>query len=285
MIETYKRTELSKLREACGFQFSKALGQNFLVDRNIIEKILDGADVSETDDIIEIGAGAGALTVPLARRARFVYAVEIDRRIIPMLRLAAEGLDNVEIVHADFLLLDPRTLTERYKLIGNLPYSITTPILARAIEGRGAGMPERMVFMVQKEVGERLLAPPGSRTYGAISVLVQYYCAAERICDVSREVFVPKPNVDSMVIRFTPYNDLADDPEIAREMFRIVKAGFGMRRKTLRNSLGRLGYTEGTLLAALEAIGIDPARRAETLGARDYYTLAKTLMNGMCGKL
>jgi 16S rRNA (adenine1518-N6/adenine1519-N6)-dimethyltransferase len=273
MIETYKRSELAKLCQEHEFRFSKALGQNFLADRNIIEKILDASGAEPDDDVFEIGAGAGALTVPLAKRARRVFAVEIDHRLIPILKRVTEGIGNIEILHDDYLRIDPGGFSERHTLIGNLPYSLTSPILAKAIEER----PQRMVFMVQKEVAERLLAQPGGRDYGAISVLAQYHTEAKRVCDVSREVFMPRPNVDSMVLRFDPRDNARDDTETVRLMFRLVKAGFSMRRKTLRNSLGKLGVPEETLLSALEAVGVDPGLRAETLAPRRYYAIAEAL--------
>ncbi|MDR1796217.1 MAG: 16S rRNA (adenine(1518)-N(6)/adenine(1519)-N(6))-dimethyltransferase RsmA [Clostridiales Family XIII bacterium] len=288
MREPYNKSELAALCKAFGFTFSKSLGQNFLVDRNIAAKIADACGLDAGADVVEIGAGAGALTVLLAARARRVFAVELDGHLIPMLSAVCEGLPNVTVLHEDFLKIEPGRLSPRYVLAGNLPYQITSQVLAKAAEGAGgAGAMGgggggdagclRMVFMVQKEVADRLLAAPGGRTYGAISVLVQYHCEPELVCDVSREVFMPKPKVGSAVVRLTPRGNAADDPAVTARMFRLVKAGFGQRRKTLRNALASAGYPEDTLLAALEAAGIDPARRAETLGPRDWYRLAEAL--------
>ena len=277
MIEIYKKSELTKLQKELGFNFSKALGQNFLTDKNIIEKIITGSSIDGEDIVIEIGAGAGALTILLAQRAKKVYAVEIDRKTLPILERVTEGLENVEIINADFLQYDFDKIAEKYKIIGNLPYYITTPIIAGILEKECLYKPECMIFMMQKEVADRLMAAPGSRTYGAISVLVQHYCTVSHIADVSRDVFVPKPNVDSTVLLF----DLKDmgeyDEETSTYMFKIVKAGFGMRRKTLRNSLKSLGLSEQRLLEAMEAIGINPQQRAETLSSNDYYNLAKSI--------
>jgi len=304
MIETWKRTELDKLMRAHGFRHSKNWGQNFLVDRNTLEKVVDGAELSKDDHVIEIGPGAGAMTVLLAQKAGHVTAVEIDKRLIPMLREVTEGLENVEIVNEDYLKVRSRGIAVRpddplrfvggekdkstgitrlrtaCKLVGNLPYYITTPVIAGMFEG---DLPELAVFMVQKEVAERLLSPPGRKTYGSISVLVQYYSEIEMLSVVSREVFTPKPNVDSAIIRLRPRDLSGDDADTAARMFRLVRAGFDMRRKTLRNSLAASGFPPEELAAALESAGIDPIRRAETLSPRDFYTLASFLCDKITG--
>ena len=291
MIETWKKTELDKLLRAYGFQYSKGRGQNFLVDRNVLEKVAAAADLSPDDHVIEIGPGAGALTVFLAQAAGRVTAVEIDGRLIPLLEEVTEGLANVTIVHKDFLKYRPDIASEEkrsspkanaaYKLVGNLPYYITTPIIAGLFEPGAEGVrpepPVLAVFMVQKEVAERLLSPPGRKAYGAISVLVQYYAEAELLFTVSHEVFTPRPKVDSAVIRLTPRDLSGDDPDTAARMFRLVRAGFDMRRKTLKNSLASAGFPAEKLAAAHGQAGIDPGRRAETLSPRDFYTLASYL--------
>ena len=338
MIEIWKRTELDRLMRAHGFHYSKARGQNFLVDRNVLDKVVEAAELTAADNVVEPGPGAGALTVLLAQAAGRVTAVEIDGRLIPILREVTEGLANVDIVHDDFLKFrpslqswaaeaiasahhceepqpstqslgaeaiaspchceepqpstmmrrsnpegtkKPENLTMPYKLVGNLPYYITTPIIAGMFEpgpdGKRPAPPELAVFMVQKEVAERLMSPPGKKTYGAISVLVQYYAEIELLFPVSREVFAPRPNVDSAVIRLRPRDLSGDDAETAARMFRLVRAGFDMRRKTLRNSLASAGFPAEALAAALEQAGVDPSHRAETLGPRDFYALAACL--------
>jgi 16S rRNA (adenine1518-N6/adenine1519-N6)-dimethyltransferase len=280
VIDTWKRTELDRLKKAYGLEPSKALGQNFLTDGNIANRIADAAGAGPEDDVVEIGPGLGALTVPLAKRARRVMAVELDKKLLPALGAAVAGAGNVEIVNEDFLKLPAEAFPARFILVGNLPYYITTPLVARAIELS----PVRAVFMMQREVAERLLSAPGKKTYGAITVLVQHHCEAALVLNVSREVFAPKPNVDSAVICLTPKRG-ADggprseiDPETEALMFRLVRAGFDMRRKTLRNSLARTGYPEASLLAALGEAGIDPVRRAETLSPEDFYLLAQCLL-------
>jgi len=305
MIEIWKRSELERLMRAYGFHYSKARGQNFLVDRNVLEKVVQAAELSPDDHVVEIGPGAGALTVLLAQKAGHVTAVEIDGRLIPMLNEVTEGLENVTLVHEDFLKFSekkkceeprPSTVMRRsnpeasekteasippYKLVGNLPYNITTPIIAGmfepGVDGARPIPPELAVFMVQKEVAERLMSPPGKKAYGAISVLVQYYAEIEQLSAVSREVFVPRPNVDSVIIRLRPKDLSGDDAETAARMFRLVRAGFDMRRKTLKNSLANSGFPAEELTAALEKTGVDPGRRAETLSPRDFYTLAAHL--------
>ena len=290
---------------AHGFRYSKAWGQNFLVDRNVLEKVVWAAELSPDDHVVEIGPGAGALTVLLAQAAGHVTAIEIDGRLIPILKEVTEGLPNVTLIKDDFLAASsreflvglsppcdkPRGIPVRaardqdngdgslcLKIIGNLPYYITTPIIASLFEpgadGSRPAPPELAVLMVQKEVAERLMSPPGRKAYGAISVLVQYYSEIELISTVSKEVFTPKPNVDSAIIRLRPRDLKGDDPEVAARMFKLVRAGFDQRRKTLKNSLATSGFPAEALAAALEQTGIDPGRRAETLSPRDFYNLA-----------
>jgi 16S rRNA (adenine1518-N6/adenine1519-N6)-dimethyltransferase len=279
VIETWKRTELDRLKKAYGLEPSKSLGQNFLTDGNIANRIAEAAGAGPDDDVVEIGPGLGALTVPLAQRCRRVVAVELDKKLLPALGAAVAGAGNVDILNEDFMKVPAEALPARFILVGNLPYYITTPLVARAIELD----PVRCVFMMQREVAERLLSAPGKKTYGAITVLVQHHCKAELVMHVSREVFAPKPGVDSSVVCLTPKRGpdgaprSAIDPETEALMFRLVRAGFDMRRKTLRNSLARTGYPEAILLAALEEAGIDPIRRAETLSPEEFYLLAQYL--------
>jgi len=275
MLETYKKSTLAHLCEEYSFKCSKSFGQNFLVDKNIAEKIVTAADVSSAD-VVEVGAGAGSLTVLLAENARSVLAVELDEKVLPLLEKASDGLSNVRILGADFLALEKKDLPEKFVLVGNLPYQITTPIVARALEVL-VGNISSMVFMVQKEVADRLLAAPGGRDFGAISCLVQYTCETERICDVPKTVFVPKPNVDSAVIKLIPKDNSKDDEEIVRLMFSLIHAGFGKRRKTLRNALAAIGFSENALEIAFKAAGVELSRRAETLSPREWYAAAENL--------
>ena len=280
MIEAWKRSELERLTRSYGIRYSKSFGQNFITDKNTLEKIVSSADISSDDHIVEIGAGMGALTLFLARAAGRVCAIEIDKRLIPILGEVTEDLPNVEILNEDFLKFDlPST---PYKLIGNLPYYITTPIIAKLFEPTPGGVrpvpPLLAVLMIQKEVAQRFLSPPGKKTYGAISVLVQYYSEAEYLFDVSREIFLPKPGVDSAVIRLKPRDLSGDDPDVTAKMFRLVRSGFDMRRKTIRNSFMRSGFPEKELITAIEAAGTNPGCRAETLSPRDFYNIASFLL-------
>ena len=268
-----------------GVRPSKSLGQNFLIDEEVIEAIVDGSGVTEETLVIEIGPGTGALTLPLAERAGRVVAVELDERVIPGLRVKTFSLGNVEIIHEDILKIDLRELIDRelgeyglkeVRIVGNLPYYITTPIIMKLLEaGTGA---KSITVMMQKEVGDRIAAEPGTRASGAITYPVHYYAAVTEVTDVPRECFYPVPGVDSVVLRL----DLRDEPKVkvkSEEMLmRCVKAGFSMRRKTLLNALTSLGdYDKKTLSEALEKAGIDPGRRAETLSLEDFAKLSDNL--------
>ena len=263
----------------------KRLGQNFLIDEEIIRTIIEESGVSRDSYVIEIGPGTGALTLPLAEKAGRVTAVELDTDMIDGLRVKTFGMDNVEIIHQDILETDIRGLYEKaageyglreLRIIGNLPYYITTPIIMKLLEeGTGASS---ITVMMQKEVGDRIAAEPGTRASGAITYPVHYYAEVREIVDVPRECFYPVPGVDSVVLRL----DLRDEPPVSVKseelLFRCVKAGFSMRRKTILNALGGLGGYDKTLLSrALERAGIDPARRAETLSLEEFARLADSI--------
>lgn len=269
--------------------FSKKLGQNFLTDYGVIEDIAIGAKISEEDHVIEIGPGIGVLTVELAEYAGLVTAVEIDKKLIPILSQTLVGIDNVEIINDDILKTDLQAIIEkaraenpnlkRVKIVGNLPYYITTPIIMKLLESEVPA--ESITVMMQKEVADRLTAKPGKKAYGAITVAVDYYCTSEVITQVPAECFIPKPKVDSTVLRL----DLRDEKpvQLADEtvFFEVIKAAFGQRRKTLLNCL--TGYREMTKEEAgdvLESAGIDPIRRGETLSTEDFAALA----NKICEK-
>ena len=273
MIETVRRSALEPLMKAHGIRVSKSLGQNFLIDANIAGKIADAANLSRGDTVVEIGSGLGALTRFLSARAGHVTGVELDRRLIPALKEAMDGLTNVEIINEDYLKFDDSGLENGYILVGNLPYYAMSAILAKAISARSGSM----IFMMQKEVAERITSMPGVKAYGALSVFVQYHMEAEVLFNVGRGCFLPQPGVDSVVTRLARRHNNSDDPETAELMFRLVRAGFDQRRKTLRNSLLAIGYPEEKLAAALSEIGSDLKRRAETLSPRDFYALAAAL--------
>lgn len=265
-----------------GFKFTKSLGQNFLIDDNIIDKIVDGAGAGPGDKIIEVGPGIGTLTRELASRADKLMAVEIDRNLIPILADTLGDYKNVKIVNEDIIKADIRGLIDEnldggpVKLVANLPYYITTPIIMRFLE-EDINVTD-IVVMVQKEVADRMNAQPGGKDFGALSVAVQYYCDTEIVAKVPRHLFVPQPNVDSIVIalRVRPERKYKLDDEAL--FFRVVKAAFGQRRKTLLNSISSMGTLskDGVKEALLEA-GIDEKRRGETLSLDEFALLSNTI--------
>jgi 16S rRNA (adenine1518-N6/adenine1519-N6)-dimethyltransferase len=281
-IGTPKRTR--EIIARYGFTFRKNLGQNFLVDGNVLRRIVEAAELGPEAGVLEIGPGIGALTERLARAAGKVVAIELDRRLIPILEELLKPHRNVEIVHGDALKLDlGRLITERFagldkvSVVANLPYYVTTPILMKLLEDR---LPlESIVVMVQKEVAGRMTALPGGKDYGSLSVAVRYFAEPEIVCHVPRGVFVPPPNVDSAVVRLRlrarPPVDVRDE----ELFFRVVHAAFAQRRKTLANNLtvllGRERRREAAELPA--SLGIDPGRRGETLSLEEFAALANEL--------
>ncbi|MGH2694447.1 MAG: 16S rRNA (adenine(1518)-N(6)/adenine(1519)-N(6))-dimethyltransferase RsmA, partial [Actinomycetota bacterium] len=226
---------LRELLDRHGVRPRKELGQNFVIDPNTIRKVVAIAKVSPEDAVLEIGAGAGSLTLELARAARRVMAVEFDRRLLPLLHEALDGLSNVELVHADVLQMDLEVV-DATSMVGNLPYNIAVPVVMRVLER--APQIVDLTVMTQREVGERLAAGPGSKTYGRVSVLVQYRARAMIAGKVSKRVFYPAPDVDSVIVRIERRERL---PEVDQTMLSsVVTAAFAHRRKTLRNTLASL---------------------------------------------
>ena len=264
------------------FKFSKSLGQNFLIDDNVIDRILEGARLSETDKIIEVGPGIGTLTREMGKVAENVVAIEIDKTLIPILKETLADLDNVEVVNEDILKVDVQGLIKEklnggpVKLVANLPYYITTPIVMKFLE---EDIPVTdIVVMVQKEVADRMNAQPSTKDYGALSVAVQYYCDTEIVAKAPRHMFVPQPNVDSIVIGLHVRDEkkyIVDNEDI---FFKTVKASFGQRRKTLLNSLGGLGFlSKDQIKEALKAANIDEKRRGETLSIDEFANLSNEI--------
>lgn len=264
------------------FKFSKSLGQNFLIDDNVIDRILEGARLSETDRIIEVGPGIGTLTREMGKVAENVVAIEIDKTLIPILKETLADLDNVEVVNEDILKVDVQGLINEklnggpVKLVANLPYYITTPIVMKFLE---EDIPVTdIVVMVQKEVADRMNAKPNTKDYGALSVAVQYYCDTEIVAKAPRHMFVPQPNVDSIVIGLHVRDEkkyVVDNEDI---FFKTVKASFGQRRKTLLNSLGGLGFlSKDQIREALQAANIDEKRRGETLSIDEFANLSNEI--------
>jgi 16S rRNA (adenine1518-N6/adenine1519-N6)-dimethyltransferase len=253
----------------------KSLGQNFLTDPHYLRRIADAAQVSAGGQVLEIGPGLGHLTRELVVRAGKLVVIELDERLIPRLREEFSSSPNIEIVHADALTYDYGSLTGTWKVVANLPYYISTPILQRLIGHRDRFT--TLTLMLQKEVAERIAASPGGKEYGFLSVLVQYSASPHMEFIVPAGAFSPRPKVDSAVVTLTMR--VHREPIAADESFfvRVIKAAFSQRRKTLRNSLSQLGYPRGVMDAIRSGTGIDLGRRAETLSVAEFVHLADFL--------
>ena len=285
-MELYSPVTIRDIRQRYDFQLSKSLGQNFITDRNIIDKIIEGAGIGSGDLVIEIGPGIGVLTAAAAEKAAKVVAIEIDSKLIPILGETLCGYENIEVIHADVLKTDLNGIIRSQReagnfagavrIIGNLPYYITTPIIMQILEnGVKAGS---LTVMMQKEVADRIKAGPGSKTYGAISVAAQYYCEIRQVTTVPKEVFVPQPKVDSAVLHFEIREEKPVELASEKVFFACIKAGFGKRRKTLLNSLdGVCGLGRKEIKDILGEAGIDASRRAETLGIDEFAAIANAV--------
>ena len=272
--------------ERHGFTFKKSFGQNFLTDTNILQKIVDTAEINDQVNVIEIGPGIGALTEFLAERAAEVMAFEIDHRLVPILADTLRNFDNVTVVNEDILKVDLAKHIQNFKnpdlpikVVANLPYYITTPILMHLIE---SGIPfSEFVVMMQKEVADRISAQPNTKAYGSLSIAVQYYMTAKVAFIVPRTVFVPAPNVDSAILKMVRRPEPAVAVEDESFFFKISKASFTHRRKTLWNNLtGYFGKTEEVkdkLTKALDQAGLSPSVRGEALSLAEFASLADAL--------
>ena len=283
-IATPIRTQ--EILKQYGFSFKKSLGQNFLIDPNILRNIVSHADLTKDSAAIEIGPGIGALTEHLARTAGKVVAFEIDQRLLPVLADTLSPYDNVEIIHADILEADVQHIFEdqlqNYKdvmVVANLPYYVTTPILLKLLMDR---LPIRgMVVMMQKEVADRITASPGTKAYGSLSIAIQYYMEAEIAMIVPKAVFMPQPNVDSAVIKLTRRE--APPIQVMDEefLFKVSRGSFVQRRKTiinnLQSSLPNGKEKKDLIIQALEKVGVDPTRRGETLSIEEFGKLSNEL--------
>ena len=282
-MKLYAPSTIQAIKDKHNFQLSKSLGQNFITDKSVIEKIVEGSDVGETDLVIEIGPGIGVLTAEAAETAAKVVAIEIDKKLIPILGETLAEYDNIRVINQDILKTDINEIIREerdagsfsggVKIMGNLPYYITTPIIMGILE-KGVEA-DSITIMMQKEVADRIKAEPGGKIYGAISVAVQYYCEVEQVASVPKEVFVPRPKVDSAVLKLSIRKERPVDLIDEKSFFACIKAGFGQRRKTLLNSLtGVNGLPKEDIKEILEAAGVDPARRAETLDINEFAAIA-----------
>ena len=272
--------------ERHGFTFKKSFGQNFLTDTNILQKIVDTAEIDDQVNVIELGPGIGALTEFLAERAAEVMAFEIDHRLVPILADTLRDFDNVTVVNEDILKVDLAQHIQNFKnpdlpikVVANLPYYITTPILMHLIE---SGIPfSEFVVMMQKEVADRISAKPNTKAYGSLSIAVQYYMTAKVAFIVPRTVFVPAPNVDSAILKMVRRPEPAVAVEDEKFFFKVSKASFTHRRKTLWNNLtGYFGKTDeikDKLTKALDQAGLSPSVRGEALGLEEFASLADAL--------
>ena len=283
-MKLYSPSEINEIRTIFGFRNSKSLGQNFLTDKNIIDRIIEGSEIGPEDLVIEIGPGIGVITREAAATAKKVVAVEIDEDLLPVLQYTLGDLNNVEVVNQDILKTDLKALIKaqdfagKVRVIGNLPYYITTPIIMKLLEEDIDC--ETITVMMQKEVADRLKAAPGKKECGAISLMVQYFADVKEIAKVPRTVFIPQPKVDSTVLRLDVRKEKPVAVEDEEYFFKVIKAGFAQRRKTVANSLSVLGdVTRAEILEALEKAGIEPVRRGETLSLEEYAKLTKALMH------
>lgn len=293
VLDLSRPSTVKAVMAAHGIRPQHRLGQNFLVEARVLDRIVAACELTPEDLVLEIGPGLGSLTQRLAGAAGRVVAVELDRSLVSVLqRVLADLCPNVEIVHGDAAKIDLHRLLEerlepgrKAKVAANLPYYITTPLLMRLLE---EGLPlERIVVMVQKEVADRMVASPGSKEYGALSVAVQYYTEAEIVTRVARGAFLPPPEVDSAVVRMV----MRREPPVSapREaFFAVVRAAFGQRRKTLLNALAAgLGADKGVIARALEGAGVEPSRRGETLSLEEFAAVARNLYRsvGLAGEI
>ena len=274
------RRVIRSLLEESGFRFSRAMGQNFLIDPSVPERIVEAADLGPEDGVLEIGPGIGTLTVRLAERARRVCCVELDRMLLPILDRTLEGCGNVTVVSGDIMKTDLTDLTGkelaglRLSVCANLPYNITTPVLTLLLESE---LFTCLTVMIQREVAARICARPGTADYGAFTVFCGYYAQAEQLFDVPPCCFMPAPKVTSTVIRLTPH---PSPPEVedTKLFFRVVHASFAQRRKTLVNGLAAaFPLSKGALAEVLTACGLDGNVRGETLALDQFAAVAREL--------
>ena len=266
------------------FSFQKKFGQNFLIDPHVLDKIIAAAEITKDDFVLEIGPGIGTLTQYLAEAAREVVAVEIDSTLIPILKDTLSAYDNVSVINEDVLKVDLRKLAEErnggkpIKVVANLPYYITTPIIMSLFESH---VPlKSLTVMVQKEVALRMQAGPGTKDYGALSLAVQYYASPYLAANVPPNCFMPRPNVGSAVIRLTRFEETPVQVKDEKLLFRLIRASFNQRRKTLQNGLvnsQELDFTKEQVAAALATLGVSPSVRGEALTLEQFAALANAL--------
>lgn len=266
------------------FAFQKKFGQNFLIDTHVLDKIVDAAGVTKDDMVLEIGPGIGTMTQYLAENARQVVAVEIDSHLIPILNETLKDYENVTVINDDILKVDINRLAAEYndgrpiKVVANLPYYITTPIIMGLFE---SNVPiDNITVMVQKEVADRMQVGPGSKDYGALSLAVQYYAEPYIVANVPPNCFIPRPNVGSAVIRLTRHRESPVQVTDSRLMFKLIRASFNQRRKTLQNGLNNspeISFSREQIIAAIGSLGVSPTIRGEALTLEQFAQLSNFL--------
>ena len=278
-------TETKAVLDMFGFSFAKKYGQNFLIDGNIVSNIVKNAGITKEDTVLEIGPGIGTMTQVLCEQAKNVIAVEIDKRLIDVLTFTLRDYDNVTVINSDILKCNIEELCRQYssngrlKVVANLPYYITTPIIMELLEKNNNSVIESITVMIQKEVAERLGAEPGNKDYGAITLSINYYSDANIVMTVPASCFMPRPNVDSAVIRM----DIYDKPPVATKdevkMFKVIKAAFSQRRKTLVNSVSSSSdIAKETILKSLNEMGLSESVRGETLSLEQFAELSDRII-------
>ena len=277
MKKLYSPKVVKDIIDFYNFRFSKSLGQNFLVDKNFVEKIVERADVKDSN-VLEIGPGIGTITYEMAKSAKKVVAIEIDRSLLPIIEENMEEFENFKLIHEDILKADLEKIVseefngEEFSVVSNLPYYITTPIIEKLVTSK---LPCRdMTIMVQKEVADRMLATEKDKEYSSLSVFVKYYSDAKKVTNVPKSVFMPQPKIDSTVLKLSlrKYTDQVDE----KALFDLIHAGFNKRRKTILNSLAD-AVEKDKLRLAFEKLGIKDNLRAENLSLDDFINLTKTI--------
>ena len=263
------------------FAFQKRFGQNFLIDAHVLEKIISAAGITKEDCVLEIGPGIGTMTQYLAESAGQVIAVEIDTNLLPILTDTLKDYSNVKVINQDILKVDINELVKEYnngrpiKVVANLPYYITTPIIMGLFE---SNVPiDNITVMVQKEVADRMQVGPGSKDYGALSLAVQYYASPYIVANVPPNCFIPRPNVGSAVIRLTRYQEPPVQVKDPKLMFKLIRASFNQRRKTLQNGLNNspeISFSKEEITKAIESLGVSPSVRGEALSLEQFAQLA-----------
>lgn len=281
-IQDYKTAELVK---KYNLKLTKSLGQNFLIDDSVPRDIVIGADVTKEDLVIEIGPGVGTLTAQLLDKAKRVVAIELDDRLIPILNQELGSNENFTLIHSDALKVNFNEIfgdEESVKLVANLPYYVTTPIIIKLLKEKYKF--KSVTIMIQKEVAQRINSEPGTKDYGALTLLVQYYCNTEIVRFVSPECFIPRPKVDSVVIRLDRLEEPKVNPKSEKLFFDVIRNSFNMRRKTLWNGVKNMGLSKEKLEDAFVEANIDLKRRGETLSIQEFSNLSDAIYDRLQNK-